>query len=191
VEAKDLPGQGIDPSTQNKLDRTHQQQSNRTTFLSVAEHRLEMAYERELADTKLRQKMWHIEILAVPLSKRLIADVTPVELLGLHKRTQRSSRYLRETGIEKIFDHNSNVSKHLISRLQVLGTEVSGPNTDADIPATVGVRFSGKNNGDFAETLKQADLIASLRRDVIRLSPRCFNTVDDIDQAPAAIKVAL
>ena len=56
VEAKDLLDQGIDPNTQKKLDRIHQEQSNRTTFCSVAEDYLEMAYERELAGATIRKK---------------------------------------------------------------------------------------------------------------------------------------
>lgn len=95
VEAKDLLDQGIDPSTQKKLDRIHQEQSNRTTFYSVAEDYLEMAYERELADATIHKKVWHIETLAAPLYQRPVADITPAEVLELLKRIERSGR--RET----------------------------------------------------------------------------------------------
>ncbi|WGI22147.1 integrase arm-type DNA-binding domain-containing protein [Amylibacter sp. IMCC11727] len=95
AEAKDLLDQAIDPSTQKKLDRIHTEQAIHTTFQSVAEEYLEMAYERELADATMRKKQWHIETLAAPLHKRPIADITPAEILNLLKRIERSGR--RET----------------------------------------------------------------------------------------------
>ncbi len=102
-----------------------------------------------------------------------------------------SVRHLLETGIENVAAHNAQVSKHLIAGLQDLGAEVLGPKDDANRSATVAVRFPGKNSRDFAKTLKDANVIASLRRDFIRFSPHYYNNIDDIDQGLKAIKAAL
>ena len=40
-------------------------------------------------------------------------------------------------------------------------------------------------------TLKQNNVIASLRKDFIRFSPHFYNSADDIDRGLAAIKAAL
>lgn len=102
-----------------------------------------------------------------------------------------SVRHLLETGMDNIVKHNRSVSKHLIAGLKELGAEVLGPTTDADRSATVAVRFPGKNSRDFAKTLKEANVIASLRRDFIRFSPHYYNNIDDIDQGLSAIKASL
>lgn len=102
-----------------------------------------------------------------------------------------SVRHLLDTGIDNIVAHNRRVSKHLIAGLNELGAEVLGPKNDADRSATVAARFPGKNSRDFAMTLKEANVIASLRRDFIRFSPHYYNNIDDIDQGLAAIKASL
>ena len=44
---------------------------------------------------------------------------------------------------------------------------------------------------DFSRTLKEANVIASLRRDFIRFSPHLYDSPEDIGQALSAIKAAL
>ena len=102
-----------------------------------------------------------------------------------------SVRHLLDTGVNNIVTHNRRVSKHLIAGLTDLGAEVLGPQADADRSATVAARFPGKNSRDFAKTLKNANVIASLRRDFIRFSPHYYNNIDDIDEGLVAIKSAL
>ena len=102
-----------------------------------------------------------------------------------------SVRHLLDTGVNNIVTHNRRVSKHLIAGLTDLGAEVLGPQADADRSATVAARFPGKNSRDFAKTLKDANVIASLRRDFIRFSPHYYNNIDDIDEGLVAIKSAL
>ncbi|WP_425417374.1 aminotransferase class V-fold PLP-dependent enzyme [Oricola indica] len=102
-----------------------------------------------------------------------------------------SIRHLLETGIDKVVAHNRRISKHLIAGLNALGAEVLGPKSDADRSATVAARFPGKNSRDFAKTLKDANVIASLRRDFIRFSPHYYNNIDDIDRGLSAIEAAL
>jgi len=100
-------------------------------------------------------------------------------------------RHILDTGIDQIADHNRRVSKRLIAGLEDLGAEVLGPQNEADRSATVAARFPGKNSRDFAKTLKDANVIASLRRDFIRFSPHYYNNIDDIDQGIRAIKASL
>ena len=102
-----------------------------------------------------------------------------------------SVRHLLDTGIKQISEHNRRVSKRLIAGLEDLGAEVLGPQADSDRSATVAARFPGKNSRDFGETLKAANVIASVRRDFIRFSPHYYNNIDDIDQGIDAIKASL
>lgn len=100
-------------------------------------------------------------------------------------------RHLLDTGIEKIAEHNRRVSRRLIAGLEDLGAEVLGPQGDDDRSAIVAARFPGKNSRDFARTLKEANVIASLRRDFIRFSPHYYNNIDDIEHGISAIKASL
>jgi selenocysteine lyase/cysteine desulfurase len=102
-----------------------------------------------------------------------------------------SVRHILDTGIDNIVEHNRRVSKRLIAGLEDLGAEVLGPESEGDRSATVAARFPGKNSRDFAKTLKEANVIASLRRDFIRFSPHYYNNIDDIDEGISAIKRSL
>ncbi len=102
-----------------------------------------------------------------------------------------STNYLLGISIERIADHNRVLSNRLIEGLSELDADVLGPGDPAQRSATVAARFPGKDSADFARTLKQANVIASLRRDFIRFSPHLYNSTDDIDQALSAIKAAL
>ncbi len=102
-----------------------------------------------------------------------------------------STNYLLDISIERIADHNHALSNRLIEGLSELDAELLGPDDPAQRSATVAARFPGKDSADFARTLKQANVIASLRRDFIRFSPHLYNSADDIEQALGAIKAAL
>ncbi len=102
-----------------------------------------------------------------------------------------AANYLLDLTIERIADHNRTLSARLVEGLRELGAELLGPEEPAQRSATVAARFPGKDVADFTRTLKQADIIASLRRDFIRFSPHLYNSSDDIDQALSAIKAAL
>jgi selenocysteine lyase/cysteine desulfurase len=100
-------------------------------------------------------------------------------------------RYLLDTGVRKIQEHNSKISAQLVEGLRELGAEVLGPTDPAQRSATVAARFAGKNSAEFARTLKQNNVIASLRKDFIRFSPHFYNSSDDIRRGLAAIRAAL
>ncbi|MEM8645705.1 MAG: aminotransferase class V-fold PLP-dependent enzyme [Pseudomonadota bacterium] len=102
-----------------------------------------------------------------------------------------ATNYLLDLTIDRIADHNRQLAMRLSEGLRELGAELLGPDDPAQRSATVAARFPGKDVADFTRTLKQADVIASLRRDFIRFSPHLYNSSDDIEQALSAIKAAL
>ena len=102
-----------------------------------------------------------------------------------------SVRHILETGVDRIAAHNRRIADHLIDGLKGLGAEILGPEDKADRSAIVAARFPGRNSREFAQTLKEANVIASLRRDFIRFSPHYYNNIDDIDQGLAAISAHL
>ena len=102
-----------------------------------------------------------------------------------------SINYLLDVSIERITEHNREISGQLMCGLHDLGAEILGPENPDQRSAIVAARFPGKDSADFTKTLKQANVIASLRRDFIRFSPHLYNNTDDIDQGLAAIKTAL
>lgn len=102
-----------------------------------------------------------------------------------------ATNYLLDLTIARIAEHNRALASRLAEGLRALGAELLGPSDPAQRSATVAARFPGKDVADFARTLKQADVIASLRRDFIRFSPHLYNSSDDIEQALRAIKAAL
>lgn len=105
--------------------------------------------------------------------------------------TTISLRYLLDKGMPAVQAHNAGISARLMAGLRELGAEVLGPTDPGQRSATVAARFRGKNSADFARTLKQNNVIASLRKDFIRFSPHFYNSADDIDRGLAAIKAAL
>ena len=102
-----------------------------------------------------------------------------------------ATNHLLDLTIERIADHNRQLAARLSEGLRELGAELLGPGDPAQRSAMVAARFPGKDVADFTKTLKQADVIASLRRDFIRFSPHLYNSSDDIEQALSAIKAAL
>ncbi len=99
--------------------------------------------------------------------------------------------HLLNLTIDRIVEHNRAISTHLIDGLRELGAHILGPESAHERSATVAARFPGKDSSAFTQTLKQANVIASLRRDFIRFSPHLYNNSDDIDHALAAIRAAL
>ena len=98
-EARTVLAEGGDPSVKKRLDQIEAETQARNTFLLVAEEYLQMSYDRELADSTMRKKIWQVHTLAAPLHHRPIRDITSAELLHLPKksRTQRQTRNSEKT----------------------------------------------------------------------------------------------
>jgi hypothetical protein len=94
-EAKETLAEGNDPATQKHLKKIEAETQARTTFIKVAEEYLQVAYERDLADSTMRKKIWQVHTLAAPLHNRPVNEITSAEVLHLLKGVERSGR--RET----------------------------------------------------------------------------------------------
>lgn len=94
-EARAQIANGDDPAVQKRLNQIEAETQSRRTFRLVAEEYLQMARDRELAETTLRKKVWHVETLAGPLHNRPINEITSAEILHLLKKVEASGR--RET----------------------------------------------------------------------------------------------
>jgi len=94
-EARAQMANGDDPAVQKRLNQIEAETQSRRTFRLVAEEYLQMARDRELAETTLRKKVWHVETLAGPLHNRPINEITSAEILHLLKKVEASGR--RET----------------------------------------------------------------------------------------------
>jgi integrase len=94
-EARAQIANGDDPAVQKRLNQIEAETQSRRTFRLVAEEYLQMARDRELAETTLRKKVWHVETLAGSLHNRPINEITSAEILHLLKKVEASGR--RET----------------------------------------------------------------------------------------------
>ncbi len=96
--------------------------------------------------------------------------------------------YLLELGIDQIAAHNREISAELHSGLRELGAEILSPEDPSERSATIAVRFSGQDSAALAGALKKQRVVASLRRDFIRLSPHLYNNSDDVGAVLSAIR---
>ncbi len=94
-EAKKLVLDGKDPSVQKKLDHIAAVTASKCTFGIVAAEYISNLEASGAAPQTVKKNRWLLEDLARPLANRPIADITPVELLDLLKRIEKSGR--RET----------------------------------------------------------------------------------------------
>ena len=94
-DAKRQIASGFDPSVKKKLDRIAEETAAQNTFGAVAAEHLANMAENGLAETTLVKNRWMLGVLCAPLARRPIADIMPVEVLGVLKRIEKSGR--RET----------------------------------------------------------------------------------------------
>jgi integrase len=94
-EAERQIASGLDPSVRKRLDRLTAQWSGQNTFGAVVAEHLENMAANGLAETTIIKNRWLLQVLAAPLANRAIADITPIEVLDVLKRVEKSGR--RET----------------------------------------------------------------------------------------------
>lgn len=94
-EAKRQVASGLDPSVKKKLDKLTAEMAARNTFEAVAAEHLDNLVAAGIAETTMIKNRWMLQVLAAPLAKRPIADITPIEVLDVLKRIEKSGR--RET----------------------------------------------------------------------------------------------
>jgi integrase len=86
---------GVDPSLQKKLDKIASATAARNTFGMVVAEFLEQHEAKGSAEATKVKVRWLLQDVAAPLASRPIAEITPIEVLELLRRIERSGR--RET----------------------------------------------------------------------------------------------
>jgi hypothetical protein len=90
-EAKRLLANGIDPSTQRRLDK--QITSTRNTFKAVAEEVLAKLEKEGRSNVTLTKKRWLLEFAYPAFGGRPIAEITAPEVLSVLRRVEARGRY--------------------------------------------------------------------------------------------------
>ena len=90
-EAKRLLANGIDPSTQRRLDK--QIKSTGNTFKAVAEEVLAKQEKEKRADATLTKKRWLLDFAYPALGDRPIAEITALEVLSVLRQVEARGRY--------------------------------------------------------------------------------------------------
>ena len=93
--ARKLLEAGADPSAQKKLDKIAAAASAKNTFGLIADEFLENHQLKGSAESTKAKVRWLLKEVAAPLADRPITEVTPIEVLEVLKRVERSGR--RET----------------------------------------------------------------------------------------------
>ena len=95
----------------------------------------------------------------------------------------RSIDYLLKIGIDRIFEHNEQLSDELIQGLRERDIEITSPLNEAERTSIVTARFQGQDSLKIAQQLKAARVAVSCRQDIIRFSPHVYNNITDIERA--------
>jgi cysteine desulfurase/selenocysteine lyase len=95
----------------------------------------------------------------------------------------RSIEFLLDVGVDGIFEYNRQLADLLIEGLRGRNLEITSPLNDAERTAIVTARFPGVASGEIAARLREARVVASSRRDVIRFSPHLYTAEADIERA--------
>ena len=104
-----------DPGAQKRLDKVAAETHARTTFKLIAEEHLKNMEDRDLAATTVAKNTWLLMILAEPLHKRPINEITAAEVLHVLKAVEKSGR--RETA-RRLRSMISGVFRHAVVTLR-------------------------------------------------------------------------
>ena len=102
----------------------------------------------------------------------------------------RAVEYLNAVGIGRIYAHNLALVDMLESELRARGGQVQSPQDGAGRSSILSVTFPGRDPGEIAARLGEADVIVSVR-DSIRISPHLYNDEEDVDRFVQALDKAL
>ncbi len=91
-DAKKLLANGIDPSTQRKLDKIAAAVAAANTFGAIASEYLDRLKEKQSAEITVTKNRWLLEDLAAPLKNRPISAITPAEILIILQKIEKSGR---------------------------------------------------------------------------------------------------
>ena len=93
-----------------------------------------------------------------------------------------SLAYLLDVSIDRIAEHNQEITSMFRNGLLERGVQVLSPEKISERSAIVAARFEG-DNPEIARRLKASNVLASPRNDFVRFSPHLFNGEQDIRRA--------
>ena len=91
-DAKKLLAEGLDPSTQRKLDKIAAAVAAANTFGAISAEYLVQLKEKNSAEMTITKNRWLLEDLAAPLKNRPIASISPAEILIILHKIEKSGR---------------------------------------------------------------------------------------------------
>jgi selenocysteine lyase/cysteine desulfurase len=100
---------------------------------------------------------------------------------------ERSIAYLRQIGIDRIFDYDIALGDRLTAGLHRFGAAIVSPAGRAARSPIVSARFPGRDPREIVRALGTAGVVVSARRDVVRFSPHLYTSEADIDRALGAL----
>ena len=95
----------------------------------------------------------------------------------------RSIEFLLDIDIGRIFMYNQYLVDLLIQGLEERNLEIISPCKDIERTSIVAARFPGKDPAEVARKLKEAQVMVSCRKDLVRFSPHLYNQPADIEKA--------
>ncbi len=99
----------------------------------------------------------------------------------------RSIEYLVRVGVKRIFDYNLHLADLLIEGLQERGAEILSPLEASERTSIVSVQFPQADSSEVVAHLSRANVVVSLRGDLVRFSPHLYNRLEDIARAFEAL----
>jgi Selenocysteine lyase len=96
---------------------------------------------------------------------------------------EQSLQLLRETGLDRIEEHLTDLSNQLCEMLAGKNYEIVSSRRKGELSAIVCVRhLDGLHCGEIAERLQKEKIIVSPRGDRLRIAPHFYNTAADIER---------
>ena len=100
---------------------------------------------------------------------------------------ERSIAYLRQVGIDRIFDYDLALGDRLIAGLRRFGAAIVSPAGREARSPIVSARFPRRDPQEIVRALGGAGVVVSARRDGVRFSPHLYTSEADIDRALGAL----
>lgn len=91
-EAKLLIADGIDPSSQKKLEKLQAKVAHDNTFAALAEEHFERLEKQGRAEATLKKHRWYLSFALPDLGHRPITGVSSAEILGVLRTVEASGR---------------------------------------------------------------------------------------------------
>lgn len=144
---------GKDPSVQRKLDRITAETAANNTFGLVAAEYIQNLEAKGSAPATITKTKWLLENLAAPIAARPVGEISPIELLDLLKRIERSGR--RETA-RRLRGVMGSVFRLAVATLRA-ETDPTMPIKDALTPPIVKGRPALTDEKEFGKLLCAVD----------------------------------